>query len=66
MDVDKNYSNPIKWFIRNKETYPILSKLALEVLSIPASSASSERAFSVATRVSPIFSNSFLSNLFLM
>ena len=66
VDVDKNYSNPIKWFIRNKETYPILSKLALEVLSIPASSASSERAFSVATRVSPIFSNSFLSNLFLM
>ena len=54
-EVDKNYGNPIKWFLRNKETYPILSQLALEVLAVPASSASSERAFSVTTKVSLSF-----------
>ena len=57
-DINKNYSNPIKWFIRNNETYPILCKLDLEILSVPASSASSERAFSVAT-TEVLFSNKF-------
>ena len=66
-EVDKNYGNPIKWFLRNKETYPILSQLALEVLAVPASSASSERAFSVTTKVSLSFifiKLSFHFNLF--
>ena len=63
-EADKDYSNPLKWFIRNKATYPILSQLAMEVHSIPASSSSSERAFSSATRVRQIdseFSSIFIS-----
>ena len=57
-DTDKDYSNPLKWFIRNKESYPILSQLSHEIHPIPASSSSSERVFSSATRVS--------SNIFFM
>ena len=57
-DADKDYSNPLKWFIRNKGTYPILSQLSEEIHPVPASSASSERVFSSATRVSQ---NIFLS-----
>ena len=51
-DTDVDFSDPLQWFFRNKETYPILTELAAERHSIPASSSSSERAFSVATRVS--------------
>lgn len=50
-DADTDYTNPLKWFIRNRSSYPILSKLAEEILPVPASSASSERAFSSATKV---------------
>ena len=53
-EADKDYSNPLKWFLRNKASYPILSQLAMEVHPIPASSSSSERAFSSATRVRQI------------
>ena len=51
-DTDVDFSDPLQWFFRNKETYPILTELAAERHSIPASSSSSERAFSMATRVS--------------
>ena len=51
-DADTDYVNPLKWFLRNKSSYPILSKLAEEILPVPASSSSSERAFSSATKVS--------------
>ena len=41
----------IKFWMEHKSTYPKLSKLARWVLSVPASSASSERVFSCAGRV---------------
>ena len=44
--------DPLKWWEENKGSFVILRKLAAEILSIPASSASSERAFSAGTRVS--------------
>ena len=43
--------NPLVWWKENKGSFSILRKLAAEILSIPASSASSERAFSAGTRV---------------
>ncbi|KAI1569536.1 Dimer-Tnp-hAT domain containing protein [Pyrenophora tritici-repentis] len=42
-----NYANnPIKYWVELRERYPNLSKLALDVLSIPASSCECERLFS--------------------
>ena len=41
----------LKFWMENQSTYPKLSKLARWVLSVPASSASSERVFSCAGRV---------------
>ena len=41
----------VSWRV-NKGSFDILRHIAADVLSIPASSASSERAFSAATRVS--------------
>ena len=52
IDEEGDFSKPEEWWYKNRETYPILYQAAGEILSIPASSASSERAFSVATRVS--------------
>jgi len=40
--------NPLEWWRVNNNTYPHLSKLALKYLSIPATSAPSERVFSTA------------------
>jgi len=40
--------NPLEWWRVNNNTYPHLSKLALKHLSIPATSAPSERVFSTA------------------
>ena len=39
-------NNPIKYWIGLRDRYPSLSKLALDVLSIPASSCECERMFS--------------------
>lgn len=39
-------TNPVEWWIANEERYPILSKLALNIHSIPAMSAECERVFS--------------------
>ena len=41
----------LQWWKFNKERFPALSKLALFIFSIPASSAPSERAFSVCGRI---------------
>ncbi|KAF6782650.1 transposase-like protein [Colletotrichum musicola] len=40
--------DPVKWWRGHQSTYPILSKLALDVFSIPAMAADCERAFSTA------------------
>jgi len=42
------FGNPLEWWRVNNNTYPHLSKLALKHLSIPATSAPSERVFSTA------------------
>ena len=36
----------LKWWYANSESYPILSMMARDYLSVPATSASSERIFS--------------------
>lgn len=41
----------LQWWKFNKERFPALSKLARFIFSIPASSAPSERAFSVCGRI---------------
>ena len=43
--------NVLQWWRFNKDRFPALSKLARCVLCIPASSAPSERAFSVCGRI---------------
>ena len=50
-EEDESCKIPLQFWKKHQETFPILTKLACEVLSIPASSASSERSFSVGTRV---------------
>ncbi|CCE35404.1 uncharacterized protein CPUR_06833 [Claviceps purpurea 20.1] len=40
--------DPIQWWIRNREEFPTVSKLALDLLAIPPMSADCERAFSAA------------------
>ena len=46
-DKDSEYANnPIKYWLSLQDRYPCLSKLALDVLSIPASSCECERMFS--------------------
>jgi hypothetical protein len=45
---DGSYNNPLIWWCLKQHQYPILSKIALRVLAIPATSAPSERVFSVA------------------
>ena len=67
INEEEDFSEPLDWWYRNRSTYPILWQAAGEILSIPASSASSERAFSVATRVSflnILAANHSNSNLF--
>ena len=48
---EEECDDPLDWWRENKGSFVILRKLAAEILSIPASSASSERAFSAGTRV---------------
>ena len=41
--------DPAKFWIANAGKFPLLSRLALDLLAIPASSAAPERVFSIAT-----------------
>ena len=45
-------TDPLDYWRENKGSFDILRKIAADVYSIPASSSSSERAFSAATKVS--------------
>ena len=46
-----DYNNPLEWWKTHKDDYPILVELAMEFLSIPATSAASERVWSRAAQV---------------
>jgi len=51
MKTDGKYNNPLQWWAVSKDTYPELAKLAKKYLSIPATSAPSERVWSRTARV---------------
>ncbi|KAL1493817.1 hypothetical protein ABEB36_009503 [Hypothenemus hampei] len=55
LELYKNSNNIngdiLKWWQQNEKKYPLLSNFARKVLCIPASSAASERSFSLANRV---------------
>lgn len=48
---DEKCDDPLDWWRENKGSFQVLRKVAARIHSIPASSASSERVFSVGTRV---------------
>ncbi len=50
-DKDGKYNDPLKFWIENASQFPELSQLASEFLSIPATSAPSERIWPRAARV---------------
>lgn len=47
VDMDDNF-HLMEWWRNNQVKYPMLSKLAIQIHSIPASSAAAERSFSLA------------------
>jgi hypothetical protein len=50
-DEEGNVKNPLLWWKNNESLYPHLSKFSRRVLAIPATSAPSERVFSVAGQI---------------
>ena len=48
---EEKCNDPLDWWRENKGSFQVLRKVAARIHSIPASSASSERVFSVGTRV---------------
>ena len=49
--TEGDHTNPLLWWLKNSQAYPLLSKLAKKLLCISATSAPSERVFSVAGQV---------------
>ena len=45
---DGSFNNPLEWWRLKQQQYPLLAKVALRLLAIPATSAPSERVFSIA------------------
>jgi hypothetical protein len=45
---DGIFTNPLDWWRVNAIRFPLLAKLAMRILAIPATSAPSERVFSLA------------------
>ena len=56
---DTQEQDILSWWVKNKEKFPILFQVVRMVLAIPASSSTSERAFSVGTKVRESFFLSF-------
>ena len=50
-DADGKYNNPLDWWREKERLYPLLAKLARMYLAVQATSAPSERIFSIANRV---------------
>lgn len=48
VDGERVLSNPLLWWKKNQKTLPLMSILARQILCIPATSAPSERVFSMA------------------
>jgi hypothetical protein len=46
--ADGSFNNPLDWWHLKQQQYPLMASIALKVLAIPATSAPSERVFSVA------------------
>lgn len=56
--VVENVKDPMKWWVENKYVYPNLHRMALDYLSIPATSTSVERVFSQGRHLLPFARNS--------
>jgi hypothetical protein len=56
--VVENVKDPLKWWVDNKYVYPNLHRMALDYLSIPATSTSVERVFSQGRHLLPFTRNS--------
>jgi hypothetical protein len=54
----ENVNDPLKWWVDNKYVYPQLHRMALDYLSIPATSTSVERVFSQGRHLLPYSRNS--------
>jgi hypothetical protein len=48
LPIDNDTKDPLQWWIAHKAGFPVLSRLAFDLLSIPAMSSECERAFSKA------------------
>ena len=56
--VVKNVKDPLKWWVDNKYVYPNLHQMALDYLSIPATSTSVKHVFSQGRHLLPFARNS--------